>query len=476
MTLALSALLSLAAGAESEANRPLTLGYQLDAGRGKVPLEADLHRLVDLLAKLGYTQFQLYNESTFAYAAHPAMQDGRPTLSAAEMRALDDYCQARNIELVPNQNSFGHLESWFCKTNYLPLAEAPKGVHVKKPKVDAGPMSLCATDPRSREFLSGLYDELLPCFRSKWCNVGCDEVWDLRDANCRSAAEIARMGEGNVYLGHLLMVYDLLRTRGHGMMFWADMVFDHPELVPKLPQEGLLALDWGYEAKSPFEAHAAALEKCGVPFCVCPGTSAWGSLFGRVDNMKKNVSNAVKAMRRHGGRGLLLADWGDGGHPQPLLVSVPSLVYAAACLRGEELDDAALASAIDRLIGCTCGEALIRYGNLYLKCGAVRGNGTYLYDFWRFGREFKKPEALADANLRAVMEERRAAKAAFVSEGAPQWVKDDFELLDLLGTLVELRWRDEHDAVRHLAGSYRDLWLKHNKPGASNWWRTPFER
>ena len=455
--------------AEKKKRAPkFTLGYQLDAGRGKVPKAENLRIMVDVLSKLGYSEFQLYNQSTFDYTNHPAMRPIGPKLNAAEIRALDDYCASKGVELVPNQNSFGHLGAWFTRPQYKHLAECPAGVKLEKPKLNCGPTALCATSPESIRFLSGLYDEFLPCFRSKRVNVGCDEVWDILDPRGKSAAKVKELGEGRVYLGFIKNVHALLAERGKTMMFWADMIFRHPELVPELPREGMIALDWGYEANSPFESHCAALERAGVPFYVCPGTSSWGSLFGRVANMKANIDAAVGAAKKHGGIGLLLADWGDGGHPQPWIVSVPSLVYAAARVRGEEMDDKALAEAIDRVCGAKCGAALIKYGNAYLKCGAQRPNGTYLYTMWRKRRSFVPPKGMTEETMASVFAEFAAARAELDLEGAPEWVKDDFALLDLLSRYIELRWRGLHDQVGKLAEPYKKLWMRQNKKGAIN--------
>ena len=458
--------LFVAISAAASAVESFALGYQLDAGRGKVPKAEVLRRIVDIISGLGYTELQLYNESTFDYTNHPAMKASGPKLSAVEMRALDDYCAAKGVELVPNQNSFGHLSGWLARPAYRHLAECPQGVKIDKPKLDCGPMALCATSPESVEFLAGLYDEFLPCFRSKRLNVGGDEVWDLLDPRGRSATEVRLLGDGRVYLSFLRKIHALASDRGRTTMFWADMIFRHPELVPELPRTGLVALDWGYEANSPFESHGVALEKSGVPFYVCPGTSAWGSLFGRVANMRANVDNAVAAARRHGASGLMLADWGDGGHPQPWIVTLPSLVYAAAAVRGEAMDDAALASALDRICGARSGAALIRYGNAYLKCGAQRSNGNYFYLMWRQKRAFKAPAGMTDATMADVFAEFAAAKAACDLRGAPEWVRDDFALLDLLARLVELRWKGRHEEVAALGPEYKRLWLKQNKPGA----------
>lgn len=448
------------------ADPEFVVGYEYPAAHGKVPTTETFRRMIDILSELGYNQFHLYLKNTFAYTNHPAALKRNPApVTAEEIRALDDYCAKKGIELVPYQASFGHMEPWLAMPEYNHLAETPKGVHTKTPKLDCGPISLCATDPASISFLSGLYDELLPNFRTKKINVGCDEVWDLLDPNCRSAAEVKRLGAGRVYLNCILKMHENIQARGHVMMCWADMIFLHPELVPDMPKKNIIALDWGYEATSPFEHHGAALEKAGVPFYVCPGTSGWGSLFGRVDNMKKNIDNALAAAKKHGGSGLLLTEWGDGNHPQPWIAGLPGIVYAVSRAKGEEMDDAKLAAAIDRVTRCTCGEALIRYGNLYLKCGVIRGNGTALYDLFQKASGYKRPKTMTEEKMADVFAEWRAAKATLNLNGAPDWVKEDFELLDLLATAVELRWKGQHEALASLAPRYRELWVKQNKPG-----------
>ena len=116
------AAIGLAAYAKAPA-----IGYMLDISRDKVPTMASLRRMVDVLSALGYNQFQLYTEHTFAYKAHATVWADASPMTAGEIRELDAYCRDRGIELVPNQNSFGHLEKWFKHPEYRPLAEAPYG-------------------------------------------------------------------------------------------------------------------------------------------------------------------------------------------------------------------------------------------------------------------------------------------------------------------------------------------------------------
>jgi hypothetical protein len=131
-------------------------------------------------------------------------------------------------------------------------------------------------------------------------------------------------------------------------MFWGDIILHHPELIKKLPR-GVIALNWGYEAEHPFDQEAATFAKSKVPFYVCPGTSTWMTLIGRHDNGFANLLLGAKAGRKHGARGYLNTDWGDGGHPQPLAVSyAPFLLGAAASWCGKTCDENLLAPVLSR--------------------------------------------------------------------------------------------------------------------------------
>jgi len=453
------------------------LGYQLDVSRCKVPTMKTLRHMVDLLAKLGYNQFQLYTEHTFAYAGHEAAWAESSPMTPAEIRQLDAWCAEKGIELVPNQNSFGHMERWLRHPEYVALAEAPLA---DVPGLWGGrstaPTALCPTAPASVKFLAGLYDQLFPCFRSKYVNVGCDEVGDVTDApNSRSAAEVRRRGGSQyVYLDFLKKIHGLVSERGHTMMFWGDIILHKPELISELPQD-VIALNWGYEADHPFAKETAAFKKAGRRFYVCPGTSAWGSLTGRVRNMTGNVDNAVENGLKNGAEGLLLADWGDGGHPNPWLVSVPALVYTAARAKGEKLTEEQLAGRIDAVLGGRFGRSLVRYGNLYLLTDRPMGNQTILSRIlWKGAAYGKLPEkdetpgkgVLPMPKAQAVLAEWRAARADRDLKGAPEWVAEDFAMLDLLMEALEMRIRGEHDLVMTRIGPrYRALWLKQNRRG-----------
>ena len=179
-------------------------GVMLDISRDKVPTMETLSELVDLLASWKINEFQLYTEHTFAYQEHNAVWENASPVTAEEIQALDIYCSMRFIDLVPNQNSFGHMRRWLIHDEYKHLAECPHGCKTLWGYFDE-PFSLSPAVPETLEFLRGLYDELLPNFNSGLFNVGCDETVDLGQG--RSEELVAKYGTGRVYLDFMLQIY-----------------------------------------------------------------------------------------------------------------------------------------------------------------------------------------------------------------------------------------------------------------------------
>jgi hexosaminidase len=288
-------------------------GVMLDISRDKVPTMQTLYALVDQLAEWKINQLQLYTEHTFAYRAHKDVWEHASPMTGPEIRSLDEYCRSHFIDLVPNQNSFGHLERWLRKPRYRALAEAENGSELPWGGRWEGPAGLCPGEPGSIEFLREMYDELLPHFSSRLFNVGCDETWDLGQGKSKSECELR--GKGQVYLEFLLKIHKLVQERGRTMQFWNDIILHHPELIPELPKN-IIALQWGYNANHPFDRDGKHFGDAGIPYYVCPGTSTWQAFVARTDNALSNLATAARSGLTHGAIGYLNTDWGDFGHLQ----------------------------------------------------------------------------------------------------------------------------------------------------------------
>ena len=355
-------------------------GVMLDISRNKIPSMETLTRLIEFLGDLKLNHVQLYIEGyPFAYPSFPDVWRGGTPLTGEDILELSRVCEQCCIDLVPNQNSFGHMTDWLAEDAFADLAESPDGFELWD--THHPPSTLDPTNPETRDFLAETYDDLLPYFSDERFNVGCDETFELGEG--RSADACAERGTGRVYLDHLLNVYELLDERDKQMMVWGDIINEYPELVSELPAD-VIVLEWGYEADHPFDEHAHQYADAGLPFYVCPGTSSWNSLTGRTKNMRQNLRNAAENGLEHGARGYLITDWGDNGHWQPLPVSYPGYVYGAALAWGvEENSDPPIASFLDRFRfrddSETMGQLLLDLGNYYLKEDQRASNATNVF-------------------------------------------------------------------------------------------------
>jgi hexosaminidase len=353
-------------------------GVMLDISRDKVPTMQTLYELVDLLSEWKLNQFQLYTEHTFAYCKHRRVWKDASPMTAEQVRALDEYCRRRFIELVPNQNSFGHMARWLKHKSYQHLAEVPQ--HQLSSGMEHN--SLCPIEPASIGFIEGLYDELLPNFSSRQFNVGCDETSDLGQGRSRQDCE--RTGAGRVYLDFLLKIYSLAKQRGRTIQFWGDIILKHPELISELPKD-VIALVWGYEAEHPFAEQCPKFAASGIPFYVCPGTSTWNSIAGRTDNAVANLSNAARNGLACGACGYLITNWGDNGHWQPLPVCYLGFAYGAALSwAGEVNRDVDIPRVLDvhafRDSAGVMGRLIYDLGNAYKQPNVLIHNHSVLFD------------------------------------------------------------------------------------------------
>ncbi len=470
-------------------------GVMLDVSRDKVPTLETLFALVDRLASWKIDQLQLYTEHTFAYRGHDVVWRDASPLTADEVRSLDAHCRDRFVELVANQNSFGHFHRWLRHEPYRPLAEVPEGV--EHPFGDERePFSLCPLDPGSLALLGGLYDQLLPNFTSGWLNVGCDETFDL--GRGRSATACAERGKGRVYLEFLQAVHRLAAERGRRIQFWGDVVLEHPELIPELPNAAV-ALEWGYEAGHPFADHGRRFAASGLDFYVCPGTSSWNSLGGRVPNALSNLAEAARHGRENGASGYLITDWGDFGHLQPLPISWPGLLAGAGFAWNEASADPAAAPWAELLDlhafdapGAGLGQALLDLGEVYRLTGPPPKNGSALFHLLLAGEKPLAGPRFAGLGREGLEAAEAAATAAVRSLGPFPADRPDLELAaeelswvaDLLAFAARLgqarleAGRDQPVSVlpstlRHRLGAeipdllhrHQHLWLARNRPG-----------
>ncbi len=279
-------------------------GYMLDISGGRMPKVETITWLIDLLADLKYNELQLYMDSfVFKYDAFPEYTADFDCLTPEDIEYLDQYCYDRFIELVPNQNGFGHMEAWL---------DYPEFKHLALTDGTNRPDSLNPLLDESLEFVDKLYGSLLPHFRSKRINIGLDEVTGLGKYQSEEACK--EFGIANVFMDYMNKLTQLCEKKyGKTVMFWSDMITKYPEVHSRIPKNAV-ALNWGYDliTSQLMEGRCIAMKELNVPFYVCPGNSSWLSFTGRFDVMSFNTRTLGEVGREHGAIGYLMTDWSSG--------------------------------------------------------------------------------------------------------------------------------------------------------------------
>lgn len=300
--------------------------FMLDISRCKVPNRKGFLQWLKVLAALRVNELQLYTEHTFRYPGHHQVWKDASPLNKEDIAWLQKEAHHLGIELVPNQNCFGHFERWIQHAPYRKYAESPDGFVTPwgEPRTVG---SVLKPDDASFELVTGLLDELLPCFDSNRVNIGCDETFELGQGATRQRCR--REGKGAVYAKFVNRIMSYVEDR-HGMRpeFWGDILKHHPGEMNRVSRNAV-GLCWGYEADSPLGEECRLFAESGLSFAVCPGTSSWRSFAGRTANMIQNLHHAAEAAFEWGAEGLLLTDWGDCGHLQQEMVSYGPMAFQA---------------------------------------------------------------------------------------------------------------------------------------------------
>jgi len=296
-------------------------GVYHDCSRGKVPRLETLKALVEQLARWKTNELQLYVENVFRFARHPAIGTGYSPFTADDFRALADHCRRHHVRLVGSLASFGHMEKILALPEYQHLGE------LAGYRGWPGGTTLCPTDPRSIALLADLYAEFVPLLKASDFNACCDETWEL--GRGRSKPEAERLGVGRVYLEFFKKVHALCAKYGKRMNAWADIVLEHPETLAEIPRDVCL-LNWDYHPEGNRIGRTREILDAGLAALVCPGTNAWNSHGCRLAMGMENIARFAEEERASRVEGLLNTDWGDGGHRNPLAVSLHNLAYGAA--------------------------------------------------------------------------------------------------------------------------------------------------
>lgn len=301
-------------------------GYYLDVTRGRVPTLDWLKHWADMLEFYKYNQLQLYIEHSFTFPSMSEMWRGTDALTPSDITELDAYCAQHGIELVPSVSTFGHQYMSMRTHSFRSLSELPGDAGREYSFIERQEHhTLNISDAQAFEFSKRLIDEYCPLFRSKQCNIGADETFDLGKGASRKLAE--SKGVARLYADYVAKLCDYVTTTGRQPMFWGDIAVEMPEILNMLP-ENVILLNWLY-APDITEDKVRLVAQSGATQYVCPAVQAWNSLLPRIDDAWNNISRMSRYGLQYKAAGFMVTDWGDYGHINDPRMSEIGMIYGA---------------------------------------------------------------------------------------------------------------------------------------------------
>ncbi len=211
--------------------------FQWDLARQVERLDF-LKKQLPRYARWGYEELYLHLEDAVHYPSLPGIgrEDAYTYEELGELVLTAAQC---GIRVVPIVNLLGHTQYLIKHPDLRDLNE------LRNERGDALVSGqICPLHPRTLEVAGKLLRDMAPYCTAGKVHVGLDESFHLgKCPRCRE--EVARLGLGGHFAGHVNRLHKLVEGLGLQMGLWADMLYFVPEAIPQLPA-GITAYDWYY--------------------------------------------------------------------------------------------------------------------------------------------------------------------------------------------------------------------------------------
>ena len=269
--------------------------WQDDISRGPIVSVDYLKRLIPQLAECKLNAFSLYTEHTFKTKCHP---DIAPTdaFTAEEIKELEDFCKPYHIQIIGNQQCFGHFEEILCNPFYSHLADTKWNLNPAKEE--------------TYQFLEDHLREVARAYKSPYFNINCDETESLGQGYAK--AYVDSVGQTTAYYQHINRVNRMLRPYRKRVMMWGDIADKHPEILNNLDND-IFLIAWSYDGRDDFNEFLQPYIKSGRNYFVAPGVSLSERVWPKHYEFKKNITNLCRDGYKNGAMGVINTCWDDFG-------------------------------------------------------------------------------------------------------------------------------------------------------------------
>ena len=315
-----------------------TLGTMLDCSRNAVMTVESVKRWIDLTAKLGFNTLHLYMEDTYEVDDNPYFGHLRGRYSKAELKEIDAYAAAQDMQVIPCIQTLAHVNALFHWPVYREIHDAAD--------------ILLTGDARTYDLVERMFRTLRECLRTNVVNIGMDEA-DLLGLGKYLTLHGYRDRFG-ILMEHLRRVSEMAKKYGFELLMWGDMFFrlaggdyftnfnqnpelgEIPEEIKQLVPENIHLVYWDYFSRDRqsyernIDAHNA-IKPCSW---FAGGLWTWTGFAPHNAFSIATMREAMRACRAKGVENVVMTMWGDNGAECSKFAVLPALFTVAQMAKG----------------------------------------------------------------------------------------------------------------------------------------------
>lgn len=276
-------------------------GFHLDLRIQAMKMPA-LKAFAEKLSQNGINTLVMEWEATYPYEKH-AVISNKYAYSRAEVKSFIAYCDSLKIDVIPLQQSFGHVEYILKHYRYKDLREDQKDYSQVNP----------IKEEQCKALFADLFADMVSTHKSPYFHIGGDETY-LLGRSPESKRKADSLGMGRLYGDYIKMLCELVVALGKKPVVWADIALKYPDALKSLPKQTIF-IDWNYGWELDRFGDHKKLMKSGFEIWGSPAIRSYPDNYFLTDWAKhfNNIKTFIPQGKELGYKGMVMTSWSTSG-------------------------------------------------------------------------------------------------------------------------------------------------------------------
>ena len=296
------------------------LAYMADCSRNAVLNLSSAKQMIEVLALMGYSTFELYMEDTYEIENQPYFGYFRGRYTVAELQEIEDYAADFDMTFVPCIQTLAHLSA-FVKWGVKEVQELRDVEDI-----------LLIGEEKVYDLIEGMF-QTMAHLRTRKINIGMDEAHLVGLG--RYLIQHGFQNRSLLMCQHLERVLDIADKYGFHCQMWSDMFFKlmsadgQYDRDVEIPEETRVYLDrlkdYYQDSEEKYNRNFQNHHKISQNIAFAGGAWKWIGFTPHNHFSRLVAIEANKACRKNQVKEVIVTGWGDNGGETSQFSILPAL-------------------------------------------------------------------------------------------------------------------------------------------------------